>query len=86
LVNPQNDSAVILFSREKLSLPGTVLSLLAMNRYVVVGAEVAWLGFPSVAPETLCFFSGNVSAVFGGGYLIDGVAINGVSGGPVFFY
>jgi hypothetical protein len=85
LVNPQNDSAVVLVSRDKLPLPADVLALLAMDRYVVIGAEVAWLGFPSVAPASLCFFSGNVSAVFDGGYLIDGVAINGVSGGPVFF-
>lgn len=85
LVIPQNDSAVIMFRRDALALPPNLLSLLPIDRYVVLGAEVAWLGFPNVAPSNLCFFSGTVSAVFGTGYLIDGVAINGVSGGPVFF-
>jgi hypothetical protein len=35
----------------------------------------------------MCFFSGRVSAVRNEGreYLVDGVAINGVSGGPSFW-
>ncbi len=85
LVNPKNDSAVVLFDKTALDLPTTLLTLLPADTYVVIGSEVAWLGFPSVAPSTLCFFSGNISAAFEDGYLIDGVAINGVSGGPVFF-
>jgi len=50
-----------------------------------VGSEVGWLGFPSITPNTLCFFSGNISAWWEAShtYLIDGVAISGVSGGPV---
>jgi hypothetical protein len=35
--------------------------------------------------NTLCFFSGNISARIQKAYLIDGVAINGVSGGPVIY-
>jgi hypothetical protein len=52
-----------------------------------IGAEVGWLGFPAIAQYTLCFFSGNVSAwqEWRNAYLIDGVAINGVSGGPVIY-
>jgi hypothetical protein len=52
-----------------------------------IGVEVAWLGYPAIAEYTLCFFSGNVSAFqeFRNAYLIDGVAINGVSGGPVMY-
>jgi hypothetical protein len=40
-----------------------------------------------MAEYTLCFFSGNVSAwqEWRNAYLVDGVAINGVSGGPVIF-
>lgn len=53
-----------------------------------MGVEVAWLDYPSVAPQSLCFFSGNISAPQFAenttNYFIDGVAINGVSGGPVF--
>jgi hypothetical protein len=39
-----------------------------------------------VNADTLCFFTGTVSArtVAQKSYLIDGVAIHGVSGGPVF--
>ena len=41
---------------------------------------------PAIEPDTLCFFAGTVSArqTNRKAYLIDGVAINGVSGGPVF--
>ena len=37
-------------------------------------------------PQKLCFFSGRVSAYLAeeNAYLVDGVAINGVSGGPAF--
>src|SRR5207245_1634657 len=51
-----------------------------------IGIDVGWLGFPNIEPNTLCFFAGTLSARQEArkGYLIDGVAINGVSGGPVF--
>ena len=53
---------------------------------VRVGTEVAWLGYPGRLAETLCFFSGRISAALpgSGSYLIDGAAMPGVSGGPVF--
>ena len=52
----------------------------------LVGVEVGWTGFSSVAYPELCFFRGAISAYLENDacYLIDGVAINGVSGGPVF--
>jgi hypothetical protein len=51
-----------------------------------VGVELGWVGFPAVSPRSLCFFSGRVSARMRNDktYLVDGVAINGVSGGPAF--
>jgi len=81
----KTDSAVILFFKGDLQLPESPVALLPMGTLIDIGAEVGWLGFPSVAPNNLCFFSGNVSArqEFRNAYLIDGVAINGVSGGPV---
>lgn len=81
----KTDSAVILFLKGDLQLPESPIALLPMGTLIDIGAEVGWLGFPSVAPHNLCFFSGNVSArqEFRNAYLIDGVAINGVSGGPV---
>jgi len=56
------------------------------QEYVLrVGTDVGWIGFPTLEPDTPCFFSGNISARqdHRNAYLIDGVAINGVSGGPV---
>lgn len=81
----KTDSAVILFLKGDLQLPESPIALLPMGTLIDIGAEVGWLGFPSVAPHNLCFFSGNVSArqEFRNAYLIEGVAINGVSGGPV---
>lgn len=81
----KTDSAVILFFKSDLQLPESPIALLPMGSLIDIGAEVGWLGFPSVAPNNLCFFSGNVSArqESRNAYLIDGVAINGVSGGPV---
>jgi hypothetical protein len=53
---------------------------------VRVGVEIGWLGFPAIPEASLCFFTGIVSALVESqnAYLVDGVAINGVSGGPAF--
>lgn len=50
------------------------------------GAELGWLGFPGIVYPELCFFCGVVSGhkEVPPVYLIDGVGINGVSGGPAF--
>jgi hypothetical protein len=81
------DSAVIIFPTRMLNeLPKEPLPLLANDETLPTGAEVGWLGYPGIAALTLCFFSGIISARIPHGYLIDGVAINGVSGGPVVSY
>jgi Trypsin-like peptidase domain len=82
-----NDSAVILFRPENLVLPQSPINLFPTENQLPIGAEVAWLGFPALGANTLCFFSGDVSAreETQHSYLIDGVAINGVSGGPVVY-
>ncbi len=56
------------------------------GRYMKVGSEIGWLGFPAIAAKDLCFFSGQVSATQAdrNRYLVDGVVIHGVSGGPAF--
>ena len=86
-LDAETDSAVILIQSGKLQFPEALIPLLPMTTPLVIGAEVGWLGFPAVAPNTLCFFSGNISArqEWRHAYLIDGVAINGVSGGPVMY-
>ena len=50
------------------------------------GANLGWLGFPGLVFPELCFFRGAVSGHLETPpiYLVDGVAINGVSGGPAF--
>jgi hypothetical protein len=85
--DPNTDSAVLIFPKTSIPLPEKLIPLLPTDSPVSIGAEVGWLGFPSIEPYTLCFFSGNISARRDDrkAYLIDGVAINGVSGGPVLF-
>jgi hypothetical protein len=83
----KTDSAVILFEKGDLPFPEQLIPLLPSDRKIALGCEVGWMGFPAIEPWTLCFFSGNVSARqdHRNAYLIDGVAINGVSGGPVAY-
>ena len=80
------DSAVLLVQASMFKFPESLIQLRPIEDRLPIGAEVGWLGYPAVT-HTLCFFSGNVSAFQEGrhAYLIDGVAINGVSGGPVLF-
>jgi hypothetical protein len=83
----KTDSAVILFPAGELSFPENLIPLLPTEETLPIGVEIGWLGFPAIEPFTPCFFSGSVSARRDdqSAYLIDGVAINGVSGGPVFY-
>jgi hypothetical protein len=88
-VNPFMDSALIVASFEQLQLPQEPIPLLPTDDRLPLGMEVGWLGYPAIDEEnTLCFFSGTVSAWndFRKAYLIDGVAINGISGGPVVYF
>ena len=80
------DVGVLLQIQAQARLAG-LLELAPEGKSLKIGTEIGWLGFPAVAPAELCFFSGRVSAVRNSGreYLVDGVAINGVSGGPAFW-
>lgn len=82
---PESDSAVIVFGTGVLTLPQTPIPLFPVSTALPIGTDVGWLGFPAIAPWDLCFFSGTISArqEWRHAYLVDGVAINGVSGGPV---
>lgn len=81
------DSAVILFKKGDFPFPENLIPLLPSTTPLTIGLEVGWLGFPAIESFTLCFFSGIISARqdLQKAYLIDGVAINGVSGGPVIY-
>jgi hypothetical protein len=87
LSDEDKDSAIILLPPGNLQLPENPIPLLPTATRLPIGVEVGWLGYPAIAQFNICFFSGNVSAWqnFRNAYLIDGVAINGVSGGPVIY-
>jgi hypothetical protein len=86
-IEPALDSAAIVFSLTDLPLLDTVPALVDKTKFIKLGVEIGWLGFPALPSADLCFFSGHVSAYLAAmsAYLIDGVAINGVSGGPAFY-
>jgi hypothetical protein len=86
-IDRSRDAATILVAKSMLPFPDEILPLADSSKFTSVGVELGWTGFPSVAYPNLCFFSGRISCflVQQDCYLIDGVAINGVSGGPVFF-
>jgi hypothetical protein len=79
-------AALVLFRQPPLPVPVSPLPLIPVGMSLKVGFEIGWLGFPQVSFEHLCLFSGRVGAWLQseGAYLVDGVAINGVSGGPAF--
>lgn len=85
-LDSNRDTAVILLKPEGLSLPENPLPLAPKDKYLKMGNPIAWLGFPAIPLANLCFFSGSVSAWLepAKAYFVDGVAINGVSGGPAF--
>jgi hypothetical protein len=87
LIDESTDSAVILLSVGVFDFPQDVIPLLPTSTPLGIGDEVGWLGYPAIESDTLCFFSGNISArqETRKAYLIDGVAIHGVSGGPVVY-
>ena len=83
------DSAAILIYKNCINLPPDCLPLWDFSREIPIGTEIGWLGYPRVVDNRItqpCFFSGTLSNNFTDleQYAIDGVAINGVSGGPVF--
>lgn len=81
------DSAAIVLPRGSLPLPQHLPELIEEEAVLRVGNPIGWLGFPAISPENLCFFLGTASCWLEQehSYLVDGVAINGVSGGPAFW-
>ena len=87
VVDPHKDSAMILTAKKaELDPPDDLIPFQEEGYVVRVGVEVGWIGFPAIGTSDKHFFSGTISAFNEetGSYFIDGVAINGVSGGPVF--
>ncbi|MDQ7838930.1 MAG: serine protease [Thermodesulfobacteriota bacterium] len=86
LPNPTNDAAIVMFMKGDLDVDGNLLTLAPEDKYLRPGNEIAWAGYPAIAPDEFSFFNGHVSCYLNSAnaYLVDGVAINGVSGGPTF--
>jgi hypothetical protein len=86
VIDEETDTAAIVFVRDDFPLPESLLEMTPESLAFRVGVEVGWVGFPSVARDRLCFFSGRISSWNEDQktYLVDGVAVNGVSGGPAF--
>ena len=84
---PEKDLAFIIFQNTNLVLKEEMPKLTEIQELLEQGTEIGWSGFPAVAPNDLCFFAGHVSCHLPAiqSYLVDGVAINGVSGAPAFF-
>lgn len=84
--NPKQDLAVITFQNDEFELPDSDPILCAEDKHIKPGIQIGWAGYPAVAPNDFSFFSGDVSCFLEDSlaYLVDGVAINGVSGGPAF--
>lgn len=82
----ETDTAAVIFERKDMVVPSDLLPLTPKDKYFKPGVEIGWLGFPAIPHANLCFFSGRISAWIesDNAYLVDGVAINGVSGGPAF--
>lgn len=87
ILDLERDTAVILMNRNNLPMPASSPQMIEQGQYLKVGNDIGWLGFPAVSQSDMCFFGGRVSAwrESDNAYLVDGVAINGVSGGPAFF-
>jgi hypothetical protein len=87
ILEASHDTAAIFLMRGELSLPADPLGLTPSRRFLRQGNEVGWLGFPAILPAQLCLFSGRVSAWVEDqqAYVVDGVVINGTSGGPAFW-
>ena len=84
--DPNADIGSIVFAREDIGFPETPVAITPPDKYLKIGTDVCWIGYPAVVNQPLCLFSGKISSWMevDKAYLIDGVAINGVSGGPVF--
>ena len=80
------DSAAIVIHRGDLPLPTSTLPLIQSGYFIKPGVEIGWMGYPAMHQSNACFFSGRISHYDEPRkrYLVDGVAINGVSGGPTF--
>lgn len=80
------DTALLLVETKDPLLSPEDLLPIPLKTMLPRGSELGWVGYPGLVAPELCFFRGAVSGFQEKPplYLVDGVAINGVSGGPAF--
>ena len=85
-MNESLDLAILEVPWDAVDFPATPLPTTNPKDELPAGYPVAWCGFPNMANDINCLFSGHISASVAsmGDYLVDGVVIHGVSGGPAF--
>lgn len=83
---PECDCALIEVPTKEPLIQPEQLCAMPLETMLNRGTEIGWLGYPGFVFPELCFFHGFISGHLEQPpvYLIDGVAINGVSGGPAF--
>ena len=84
----ERDLALLMFDADGLKLPDKILQTGSTEEVLPPGFPVAWCGFPNIADQYECFFAGHISTALPikGDYLVDGVTIHGISGGPAFIH
>ena len=83
----ERDQAIIGFNAPTEFGALRTVHFLSHDYHCNPGVELGWLGFPRLAKDIPCFLSGRISAYLPEeeAYLIDGVSIHGISGGPAFY-
>ena len=81
-----SDAALIMIEVGPELTQENLLPIMPFKDQLARGAEIGWLGFPGLFNAEPCFFLGVISGYLNDPptYLVDGVAVNGVSGGPAF--
>lgn len=75
---------IYLRTSEEIVAQNHLLPMLDWDLEMPKGSEIGWVGFPKIGGGEFCFFKGTISGHVKSPptYLVDGVAINGVSSGP----
>lgn len=86
--NAEHDHALVMFDCRDCMPPMKDYNILPPESNYVQGVEVGWLGYPNIhgRSDVACFSHGYISAYLESeeAYLVDGVSIHGMSGGPAF--
>ena len=86
--NQEHDHALVMFGCADCMPPFRPYKILEPKSHYVPGVEIGWLGYPNISGlnGVACFSHGYISAYLKKeeAYLVDGVSIHGMSGGPAF--